>query len=231
MNIKYEKIIGFLAGVVVLGVLIWGVISESQIKKADTVPVTPVVEVPVTPQVKSLSAYLNAPMLTEAETKDWKTFSTAGFLIKYPKDFTVNPNYKNETSGPDRIFMGVSFIAPNPLQPGTNLGGVVVSFEEDPNPAQCEAKSFIDPAMAKFAKQENVVINGTTYTIVTTGDAAAGNYYEEYVIAFPGETCRSARLLIRSGNIGNYDPGTIKEFNKTSLLSIFETMVASYGAK
>ncbi len=224
MNNKYEKIIGWLAGLIVLGILLWGFMSSMESKA----PVVPEPEpVQQTPQVQTLEEYLKAPMLSAAETADWKTYTSANFLIKYPKDFKINANFIHEI-GLGQEYHGVSFTIPESLTTGTNLSkDSSISVEENPNIVTCEAREFIDVPNTQIS----VVVNGKTYTTMQFSDAGAGNFYDETIVAVPGTPCRGIRLLIHSTNIGNYDPGTIKEFDKSALLSIFATMAASYNAK
>lgn len=233
MKTNYEKVIGWLAALILVGIIVWGIVSSNTTKEIITnnPPVT-VDPIPTEQTPQTLADYLKAPMLSATSTQDWKTFSNAGFSIKYPKDFTVNTNYKNETNGPGQVQTGVSFTIPATLAAGTNLSkDSLISVEENSKVTVCEAKSFIDAGLLESDSQQTVLLNGGQYTVVTTGDAGAGNFYEQYIIAIPGPACRVVRMLIHSTNIGNYDPGTIKEFDKSALLSIYETMAASYKAK
>ena len=57
------------------------------------------------------------------------------------------------------------------------------------------------------------------------GGAGAGNLYEEivYVPNLPGNAgCYGIRYFIHSGNIANYEPGTMAEFDRTTLLAEFD---------
>jgi hypothetical protein len=45
------------------------------------------------------------------------------------------------------------------------------------------------------------------------------------VYAIPGsKPCLAMRYFIHSTNVGNYDPNTVIEFDKGSLVSVFDTM-------
>lgn len=227
MNNKYEKIIGWLAGLIVLGILLWGFMSSMESKA----PVVPEPEpVQETPQIQTLEKYLNAPMLSAAETADWKMFSNNSFLIKYPKDFSTKIDHIEY--GLDTELKGVTFTIPATLTSGTNLSkdSAVIIVENPYLSESCSAEQLAT-AMNIPTQSSFVAIGNTNYTIAKGGDAGAGNFYEHIYIAIPGDICRGAVLFIHSTNIGNYDPGTIKEFDKSALLSIFATMAASYDAK
>lgn len=225
MNINYEKIVGWLAGLVVIGILVWGYTTSMQNKTPD-VPVGQNPQQGISPTMPSISEYLKTDMLTNTETADWGLFSSEEFAIKYPKDFTLNKNYTNQTLGPGKERNGISFTIPASMTTGTNLSkDSFVSVETLPHASTCEAKEFFDGIA-----QTSVSFDGGTLTFVQTSDAGAGNFYEEYLAAVPSKNgCQGIRLLIHSTNIGNYDPGTIKEFDRTQLLSIYETIIREYS--
>jgi hypothetical protein len=56
-------------------------------------------------------------------------------------------------------------------------------------------------------------------------DAGAGNLYDVAIFALPGSNpCLAVRYTIHSTNIGNYDPGTVKPFDRTGLIKTFATI-------
>ncbi|MBZ0228141.1 MAG: hypothetical protein K8F58_06775, partial [Bauldia sp.] len=71
----------------------------------------------------------------------------------------------------------------------------------------------------------------TEYSVASLTDAGAGNLYEETVYALAGTSpCLAVRTFIHSANIGNFDPGTVTEFDKAALTAesdaIRKTVVA-----
>jgi hypothetical protein len=59
--------------------------------------------------------------------------------------------------------------------------------------------------------------------------AGAGNFYEETVYAAEGANyCYGLRLFIHSTNIGNYEPGTVEEFDRGALEDVFALMRESF---
>jgi hypothetical protein len=93
-------------------------------------------------------------------------------------------------------------------------------------PGGCQASRFLDSA-----QNQRTETNGNrTYSVATSSQGAAGNLYEETVYALPGiSSCIAIRYFIHSTNIGNYDPGTVKEFDKDGLMKTFGRMRRSFA--
>jgi hypothetical protein len=158
-------------------------------------------------------------------TDKWKTYGSAdyNFSIKYPPDFAVDATYKYTERGPGKDIPGVSFTIPESLRTGTNLSAdTKISVEVLANKANCKATDFIDGAQTT----ETVTEGGVTYSVAKGGGAAAGNRYEEIVYAMPN--CQAIRYFIHSTNSANYDPGTVKEFDRAGLLELFDDIRRSY---
>jgi membrane-bound inhibitor of C-type lysozyme len=143
------------------------------------------------------------------------------FSVRYPEGYSVNASYKYQALGPGKDINGIKLIIPVSLASGTNLSGydTGVSVEEIPGVQECNAGIFLYPG----AVVQNINDNNVDYSIATQSDAGAGNFYEEKVWAMPGTNpCIAVRYFIHSTNIGNYDPGTVKEFNHSALIDQFD---------
>jgi hypothetical protein len=46
----------------------------------------------------------------------------------------------------------------------------------------------------------------------------------------PGYTCTAVRYLVHSTNIGNYEPGAVREFDRPALIDLFDQIRRSYRA-
>lgn len=78
----------------------------------------------------------------------------------------------------------------------------------------------------------NVTINGVTLTKSQATGVGAGNVYEQtYYRTVHNGTCYEITYFIHYGNIGNYDPGTVKEFDRAGLLQKFEDILATVTFK
>jgi len=145
-----------------------------------------------------------------------------GFAIAYPPHWTVNTGYKYEAQGPGKAIPGVSFTISAQRIAGTNLAGDTrLSVEHLAGPGGCQAGRFLDSAQ----KPRTETNGDRTYSVASSSEGAAGNLYEETVYALPGTSpCIAIRYFIHSTNIGNYDPGTVTEFDRDALLKTFGRM-------
>jgi len=146
-----------------------------------------------------------------------------GFSIRYPAGYSVDTSYKYQALGPGKDIDGIKFIIPASIASGTNLSSydTGLSVEEVPDVQDCNAGIFVYPG----ASVQNMSDNNVDYSLATTSDAGAGNFYEEKVWAISGTNpCVAVRYFIHYTNIGNYDPGTIKEFDRSALMNQFDQM-------
>jgi hypothetical protein len=85
---------------------------------------------------------------------------------------------------------------------------------------------------ASLAGPETVVgeatINGVSFTKSEGSGVGAGNIYEQtYYRAAHNGTCYEITYFIHYGNIGNYDPGTVKEFDRAALIQKFDQILST----
>ena len=117
---------------------------------------------------------------------------------------------------------GSKYTIPASLAEGTNLStDTYISYEERPNPASCDPKEFLDgnPEVTE------VTDDGVTYLVAHSVGAGAGNRYEETVYVFKDYTpCNAVRYFIHYGVIENYPEGTVKEFDRTALITQFDSI-------
>lgn len=145
-----------------------------------------------------------------------------GFSIEHPADFVVNDRYQYTALGPNKEISGVSFSIPSSQAEGTNLSQDSYVSVEVLNKTSCTTRDFMEYPSAT----STVTDSGVTYMVASTTDVGLGNYYEDTVYVLPN--CHAIRYLIHSANIMNYDPGTVREFNRAVLLSEFDRIRKSY---
>ena len=147
---------------------------------------------------------------------------TAGFSIRYPDGYTVDPNYKYTQLGEDKAIHGVAFKVASSTAAGTNLSSdSYLSVEEIPQTTACSASLFIYPGV----KAETLSDGGVTYSVASSTDAAVGNRYEEHVYAIPGSNpCIAVRYFIHYAVFENFPPGSVKRFDENALLATFDNM-------
>jgi hypothetical protein len=145
-----------------------------------------------------------------------------GFTIAYSPRWTVDAHYTRDASPPVK---GVSFTVPTAFVTGTNLGSDTRLSVEHVAGA-CSAARFLDAA----EDQRNVTEDGRTFSVASEDDAGAGNRYEETVYALAkGKTCFAIHTFIHYSAIQNYDPGTVKAFDRGAVTSIFDVMRHSFA--
>lgn len=109
---------------------------------------------------------------------------------------------------------------------GTNLSSDLtnVSVESRTARGTCDARRFIpDPG-----DMHDVHAGGRLWSVATQQDAGAGNFYDITVFALKNSNpCLAVRYFIHSTNVGNYDPGTVREFDRTALMRAFDKIRAT----
>lgn len=146
--------------------------------------------------------------------------STLGFSISYPKNYSVNDAYVYQF-GPTKVIRGVKFTISGETTTGTNLSpDTGISVEWLPRAQNCTGDIFMRADVTASKMSE-----ATTYSVATSSSAAAGNLYEEMVYAlFPSSPCIALRYFIHSTNIENYEPGSVRPFDRAMLLREFDAI-------
>jgi hypothetical protein len=149
-----------------------------------------------------------------------------GFAISYPAQWSVDTAYQYQELGPGKTIDGVSFMVPAALTKGTNLAGDTrLSVEHLDGP--CTADRFLDSPQ----NVHSVTEGDRTYSVATEDGAGAGNRYEESVYALSGTSpCLAVRYFIHYSAIENFDPGTVKAFDRAALVATFDRMRRSLSS-
>jgi hypothetical protein len=153
-----------------------------------------------------------------AVDEGWQTYDsqTRGFSIQYP------PLYRIEESSST-----VAFYIPVSMDERTNLSSDSrVEVIRQPG-GDCAASPFVEEPRTSA---QTTTIGDRDFSYAEGAGAGAGNLYEEYVYALPapaGDACYAVRLFIHSGNIYNYEPGTVKEFDRQGLIKTARDMAGT----
>ena len=150
-----------------------------------------------------------------------------GFSFERPKDttfsFTGFEAYLPLTKAPL-----VAVILPPTLFKKTDLfeAGVYIGVSSAP---AVTAKWNVPVADSGEVARGTTTINGVTFAIFTSSEGAAGNIYEErtYRTVHKG-TCLELAELLHSGEIGNYTPGTVVQFDKVKFGGYLEAIVDTF---
>jgi len=78
----------------------------------------------------------------------------------------------------------------------------------------------------------NEVIEGFTFVHSKADGAGAGNFYEQEIYRMANKgICYEVIDYIHSTNIENYTPGTVTEFDKTSIIQKLNGVFATFTIK
>ncbi len=152
------------------------------------------------------------------------TYATSTFSVTYPKEYMIDTKYQYK-GVPNKPIDGVSFTIPLSMATGTNLSGDSrVSIEWLPRARTCTADIyFLDNVRAR-----EVTEGGMKYSVASTSDAGAGNFYEEMVYALPESSpCTAVRYFIHSTSLGNYATGTVRAYDRVGLIRAFDNLRTS----
>lgn len=156
---------------------------------------------------------------------DGKTYN--GYFVSYPRDFDVHSgtDASGNLMGTPRV--KISFPEDAFMTPKTNYGEayMTVSVASDqPSIKNCYANP--DQSGSSLVKVET--INGITYHVGNLVEPAAGNIYDSEVYrAIEGLQCYEVVLTVHTGNIQNYTPGTVQEFDKKQAFLVLEKMLGT----
>lgn len=144
----------------------------------------------------------------------WKTYVNDQYHIQisYPPTSTLKIAGMNE--GASWINGALAEIDLNAKQPKTNLSQALVLVSATSSPS---ALAFCDKRLQSDIQQplnETATINGVQFKWGKFTDAATGNLYASTLYrTVQNRVCYEINLLVHSTNIGNYEPGTIVEFD------------------
>lgn len=165
-----------------------------------------------------------------AQASGWHVYRDRqmGFSISYPDGWRVDRQHVYSALGPGKEIRGVAFHIDPSIATGTNLSDEsYLAVEVLPNVQPCAAEPFLDDAIDKPRIKSNN--NGIQWSVLDGADQGAGNIYEETVQAAIGsQPCIATRAFVHSTNIGNYDPGSVKAFNRGKLNAVIDKMRHSF---
>jgi hypothetical protein len=177
---------------------------------------------------------LNKKSGTSAELNTYTSPSKYGFSIKYPSDFiftTSLAQLKPISYIPvcDEGTVACAYLTGDKY-PGTNFDGAGVSINIDPAlNTQTKCYNFKVSTNPAQNQQPDVAINGVVFKSATGGDAGAGHSEEVKVYRnFRNSWCYEISAHVGSTNIGNYEPGVVKQFDKNAVWEKLQGVVNSF---
>lgn len=160
-------------------------------------------------------------VLPEVPVLNTYASSTLGITFNYPKGYGLIESYSYEGVSAKKPISGVKITIPETMATGTNLSSydTGVSIEWLPRAKLCTGDIYL----LANVKAQKITENGIDYSVATTTGAAAGNRYEEQVYALATSSpCTAIRYFIHSTVVENYPEGTVREYDRTKLLSDFD---------
>lgn len=148
-------------------------------------------------------------------------YAPYNFEFKYSNDWEfTSPAYATLN---EKI---VQVQLPQSAYPKTNFGDAAftVSFGSANSLDACLA---LNANKADFKTTQ--IINSTMYYKAETSGVGAGNLYESRVYrTFKDSSCFELMETVHTSNIGNYEPGTVTEVNKTEVWQRLDKILNSF---
>ena len=163
------------------------------------------------------------------DTGNWKEYSSAGngFTIKYPENFQVITDNKKANAMNYLPLISKSTVVTISRNISTakktNLSGaaVTVGILKKFRPASINDE---------IEKTDDIKINDVTFSGGKGSDAGAGNYaYYETYSAYINKKWYIVSFYISSTNIHNYDPGTVHEFDRDSIMQELKSIMGTFS--
>ena len=124
----------------------------------------------------------------------------------------------------------LEFIRPDFYSPATNLVEAYFLFSEIRDREMVDTCTQPLPHLETVSGQKTV--NGINFTQSRAVGVAAGNIYDQEIYRTVYDSiCYEAVFYMHSGNIGNYTPGTVEEFDRAALLQKFEQILSTFTVK
>ncbi len=161
--------------------------------------------------------------------KDQKTY--LGYQLHYPRDFDVYQGDQASGGYIGQAHVKIDFPQDAFLVPKTNFGGafLTVSIGTDKDSIK-NCYTNIGPTGQVTTMTDTVAINGITFYKGTAVDVGAGNIYtsELYRALRNNDHCYEVALTVHTGNIANYTPGTVTEFDKEKAYTILRQILDTF---
>jgi hypothetical protein len=168
---------------------------------------------------------------------NWNTYASPaqnGFSFKYPQDFSISTDrdkiqslsylpISNENTVAYIYYSGDGY-------KGTNFEHAGVSINISKNMIT-DAKCNNFGSSADLARNQvaDVRINGIAFKSATGSDAGVGHSLQIQVYRnFHNNACYEIALRVGSANIGNFAPGTVKEFNQNEIWQRLQEIVKTF---
>ncbi len=118
-----------------------------------------------------------------------------------------------------------SFTLPRSMFEGTNLGEAGVYIGANSSASVVKNCTLAQTNSGEKA-QGIATINGTTFNVFASTGVGAGNIYDETIYrTVARDACIEIVELLHSGNIGNYPPGSVTQFDRAKFKGYLDGML------
>jgi hypothetical protein len=169
------------------------------------------------------------PKSAPVQADNWKIYSnkTYGYEVNYPVDSIEHATVSEAgLLNPNRKIQKEKFTVTKSFTQGTNLSsdsGLIIEVYD--TPYLCQA----DYVPAGFEAAQRVTIKDVKYEVATSEGVGAGNLYQQRMYkTLQNNKCFALLINTHSTNIGNYEPGTVREFNKDVFEGITSKMLDTF---
>lgn len=170
-----------------------------------------------------------AKWLVDTEVVNASSSQPQAFQIKYPSYLElVKPSSSNQIIN----FLGQPIVSYRFTEnyftsQKTNFGEAYFNISAGSD-ATSTTNCYLNP-FTNTGLTQHQTINGIDYTWDNATDAAAGNLYTSKIYrTMQAGTCYEILETIHTGNIYNYPEGTVTEFDKTQVNSVFDNMLLTF---
>ena len=148
------------------------------------------------------------------------------YTLRYSDEFAPLENLPaGDFKGTPELVLGL--IRPDFLSPVTNLGEAYFLFSVMDDAQTVSTCTQPLPQLETVIGQKT--INGYIFTQSEAVGVGAGNIYDQVIYrTVYNSICYEAVFYMHSGNIGNYTPGTVIEFDRNELVQKFEGILATF---
>jgi hypothetical protein len=168
---------------------------------------------------------------------EWQTDSdtSGGFSIAYPIDFdteqdpspALSTSWRVNSTDPGVLLFSLTI--PKAFEPQTNFSDATLTVGESGNSDAVSACLTPDQGESQSATS-TISIDGTTFTVFSSNDAGAGNYYQtwSYRTLQAGE-CYAVEYTIHSNQIANYPSSyNLQPFDQNKLTNLLNRIVGTF---
>jgi hypothetical protein len=151
------------------------------------------------------------------------------YSLRYSDEFVpISSVPAGDYKGKPDLVLG--FIHPEFYGPTTNLGEAYFLFSVMDDAQSVSTCTQPLPQLETITGQKT--INGYTFTQSEAAGLGAGNIYDQVIYrTLYDNRCYEAVFYMHSGNIGNYTPGTVIEFDRATLVQKFEQVLATFAVQ